>query len=122
MPLVSNRTERTVLTYTKLDFQKEWEWYFDEYSFRPVSKSAPLLVVTEAPTGKLVTHFFIVRRRPDLPNGGVNTTDNVIVPKDENIVYIPERCVKVEEGDRTACSAQQAAAARPGSKRPRGRE
>ena len=122
MPLVSNRTERTVLTYTKLDFQKEWEWHFDEYSFRPVSKSAPLLVVTEAPTGKLVTHFFIVRRRPDLPNGGVQTTDNVIVPTGENIVYIPERCIKVEEGDRTGCNAQQAASPRPASRHRRGRK
>jgi len=122
MPVTPNRTERTVLVYTKLEFQKEWEWDFDEYSFRPVSKSAPLLVVTEAPTGKLITHFFMVRRRPDLPNGGVNTTDNVIVPNGENIVYIPERCIKKEEGDFTSCSAQQAIFTRPGSKSLRGRK
>jgi hypothetical protein len=102
----SNRTERTVLTYVKLDFQSEWEYHFDEYSFRPVKDRAPLLVVTEAPTGSLVTHWFWVRRRPDLPNGGVNTTDNVIVPNGENIVYIPERCVKRAPGDHTTCGDQ----------------
>ena len=102
--LQSNRTERTVLTYVKLDFQDEWEYHFDEYSFRPVREKATLLVVTEAPTGSLVTHWFVVRRRPDLPNGGVNTTDNVIVPSHENIVYIPERCVKRAPGDQTKCA------------------
>src|SRR5262249_30116461 len=122
MPVTPNRTERTVLVYTKLEFQKEWEWDFDEYSFRPVSKSAPLLVVTEAPTGKLITHFFLVRRRENLPNGGVNTTDNVIVPNGENIVYIPERCIKVVEGDLTSCNAGQVTSGRPGSKPSRGRK
>ena len=102
--LQSNRTERTVLTYVKLDFQGEWEYHFDEYSFRPVRAQATLGVVTEAPTGSLVTHWFAVRRRPDLPNGAVNTTDNVIVPNGENIVYIPERCIKRAPGDQTSCS------------------
>jgi hypothetical protein len=100
----SNRTERTVLTYVKLDFQGEWEYHFNEYSFRPVRAQATLLVVTEAPAGSLVTHWFTVRRRPDLPNGGVQTTDNVIVPSGENIVYIPERCVRRAVGDQTQCS------------------
>jgi hypothetical protein len=100
----SNRTERTVLTYVKLDFQGEWEYHFDQYSFRPVRAQATLVVVTEAPTGSLVTHWFVVRRRPDLPNGAFNTTDNVIVPNGENIVYIPERCVKRVPGDQTACA------------------
>jgi hypothetical protein len=102
----SNRAERTVLTYVKLDFQSDWEYHFDEYSFRPVKDQAPLLVVTEAPTGSLVTHGFLARRRPDLPNGDVNTTDNVIVPNGENIVYIPERCHKRAPGDQTTCNDQ----------------
>jgi len=46
----SNRSERTVLTYVKVDFHGEWEYHFDEYSFRPVRETAELLVVTEAPT------------------------------------------------------------------------
>jgi len=99
----SNRSERTVLTYVKVDFHGEWEYHFDEYSFRPVRETAELLVVTEAPTGTLITHWFVVRRRPDLPGGGIVTTDNVIVPKGENIVYIPERCVRKEPGDQTEC-------------------
>jgi hypothetical protein len=94
---------RTVLTYAKVEFVGDWEYFFDEYSFRPVGRSGGLLVVTEMPTGTLVTHFFIVRRRPDLPNGAVNTTDNVIVPKGENIVYVPERCAKKTIGDMTTC-------------------
>jgi len=97
-----NRTARTVLTYVKLDFQGEWEYDYDEYSFRPVGTRATLLVVTEAPTGSLVTHWFVVRRRPS-PPGGVYPTDNVIVPKGENIVYIPERCVRRAAGDQTQC-------------------
>ena len=102
--LEPNRGARTVLTYVKLDFIGDWEYHFDEYSFRPVREKAELLVVTEAPTGTLVTHWFVVRRRPDPGGGGVYTTDNVIVPTGENIVYIPERCVKRAEGDHTTCS------------------
>jgi hypothetical protein len=99
----SNRSERTVLTYVKLQFQGEWEYDGDEYSFRPVDPRGELLVVTEAPTGSLFTYWFVVRRRPDLPGGGLVPTDNVVVPKYENIVYIPERCSRKEEGDRTEC-------------------
>jgi hypothetical protein len=44
-----------------------------------------------------------VRRRPDPGGGGIQTTDHVIVPAGENIVYIPERCVKRERGDLTEC-------------------
>lgn len=99
----SNRSEHTVLTYVKLQLQGEWEYNGDEYSFRPVDPRAELVVVTEAPTGTLVTHWFVVRRRPDPPGGGVVTTDNVIVPKYENIVYIPERCSRKEQGDQTEC-------------------
>jgi hypothetical protein len=90
MPLIPNRGPRTVLTYTKLEFQGDWEYYFDEYSYRPVKATAPLLVVTEAPTGFLTTHWFSVRRRPDPGGGGVYTTDNVIVPDKTNIVYSRE--------------------------------
>lgn len=103
--LKTNYAERTVLTYVKLDFQGPWEYYFDTYSFRPVDKRAKLLVVTEAPTGDLVTHWFVVRRRPS-PNSGVFTTDHVIVPREENIVYIPERCVRREKGDHTKCEGK----------------
>jgi hypothetical protein len=77
-------------------------------------------VVTEAPTGKLVTHWFLVRRRPDLPGGAINNTDDVMVPDGENIVYIPERCIKMAEGDFTC--AQHAASRRSSSKSPRGRK
>src|SRR5215475_1215199 len=31
-----DKSEITVLKYVKLDFRGLWEWYFDEYSFRPV--------------------------------------------------------------------------------------
>ena len=103
MPLIPNRGPRTVLTNTKLEFQGDWEYYFDEYSYRPIRPTAFLLVVTEAPTGFLTTHWFSVRRRPDPGGGGVYTTDNVIVPDKTNIVYIPERCVRREAGDKTTC-------------------
>ena len=103
MALVPNRGPRTVLTYTKLEFQGDWEYFFDEYSYRPVGRRAWLLVVTEAPAGSLMTHWFDVRHRPEPGGGGVFTTDNVIVPKTENIVYIPERCVRREPGDKTTC-------------------
>ncbi|MCW5978182.1 MAG: hypothetical protein KIT09_08895 [Bryobacteraceae bacterium] len=99
----SNRTERTVLTYRKLEFRGEWQYHFGEYSFRPLEPKAELLVVTEGATGVLETHWFTVHRRPDPPGGGVFTTDNVIVPKEENIVFVPERCAKREAGDHTAC-------------------
>jgi len=102
-PVMANRSARTVLTYVKLEFVGEWEYHFDTYSFRPVLRTGELLVVTEAPTGELVTHWFVVRRRPAPPGGGVFPTDNVIVPREENIVYIPERCVKREKGDHTTC-------------------
>ena len=46
--LKPNRSERTVLTYVKLDFVGDWEYHGDTYSFRPVARRAELLVVTEA--------------------------------------------------------------------------
>jgi len=98
---------RTVLTYVKLDFQGKWKYNGEKYSFRPVNESAVLLVVTEAPKGQLITHHFTVRRRQEDPNGR-NPTDNVIVPITENIVYIPERCVKKDDGDTTVCSNDDA--------------
>ena len=101
--LETNKAERTVLTYVKLEFRDEWDYRYGEYSFRPVADKAELRVVTEAPTGDLITHIFIVRRRPDPGGGGIQTTDHVIVPSGENIVYIPERCVKREKGDLTEC-------------------
>jgi hypothetical protein len=54
--LKMGRSERTVLTYVKADFVGDWEYHGDTYSFRPVARRAELLVVTEAPTGGLVTH------------------------------------------------------------------
>jgi len=97
------RAGRTVLTYVKVEFVGDWEYYGAEYSYRPVDRTGGLLVVTEMPTGTLVTHWFVVRRRPDLPNGAVNTTDGVIVPREENIVFVPERCAKRVNGDATTC-------------------
>jgi hypothetical protein len=97
------RSERTVLTYVKLDFVGDWEYHGDTYSFRPVARRAELLVVTEAPAGNLITHWFVVRRRPDPSGGGFIPTDGVVAPAMENIVYIPERCVKREKGDLTRC-------------------
>jgi hypothetical protein len=102
-----NRAERTVLVYRKLDFAGYWEYNFGEFSFRPVEEAAELRVVTEGAPGALETHTFIVRRRPDPPGGGILPTDNVIVPTGENIVYIPERCVKKEPGDTTECYPDQ---------------
>ncbi len=78
----------------------------DRTRIPPAKDKAELLVVTEAPTGKLITHYFIVRRRPDLPGGGYVKTDAVLVPTTENIVYIPEKCVWVREGDHTKCDPQ----------------
>jgi hypothetical protein len=106
MPILPhNRGERTVLSYVKLDFLGDWEYVGDDFSFRPVGVQADLLVVTEEPTGSLVTYWFVVRRRDSPPGGGPYPTDGVMVPKEENIVYIPERCVKREEGDKTECRA-----------------
>jgi len=102
--LIPGTAERTVLTYVKLDFSGQWEYHGADYSFRPAGRSAKLLVVTEAPTGQLITHYFVVRRRPDPSPSGVITTDGVVVPKYENIVYIPEKCVMVKKGDQTKCS------------------
>jgi hypothetical protein len=104
--LEMNATERTVLVYVRLAFYGKWEWAFEEYSFRPVGAvgaRAALGVVCEGATGTEQTHWFIVRRRPD-PPGGINTTDHVIVPTGENIVYVPERCVRRDDGDTTRCS------------------
>lgn len=95
---------RTVLTYVKLEFRGEWEYFCSNYGFRPAQEKAELLVVTEAPTGKLVTHYFVVRRRPDPSPSGFIPSDGVQVPEQENIVYIPEICVKVKDGDHTKCS------------------
>jgi hypothetical protein len=103
--LIPGVAERTVLTYVKLDFRGEWEYFISNYGFRPAKEKAELLVVSEAPTGNLVTHYFIVRRRPDPPPpNGIIPTDGVLVPEQENIVYIPETCIRVEKGDRTKCT------------------
>ncbi len=102
--LIPGVAERTVLTYVKVDFLGQWEYHGSDYAFRPVNRSAKLLVVTEAPTGQLITHFFVVRRRPDPSPSGTVTTDGVVVPRCENIVYIPEKCVMKKEGDHTKCS------------------
>jgi hypothetical protein len=99
-----NQTERTVLKYVKLEFRGEWEYHGDEFSFCPVKKAEELLVVVEAPVGSLETIWFLVQRRPD-PPGGFLTTDAVLVPKEQNIVYIPERCVRREKGDHTECAS-----------------
>ena len=96
---------RTVLEYVKLDFIGEWEYYFDEFSFRPVADKGDLIVVREGATGVMETYWFVVPRPPDLPGGGVDTTKNVIVPRQENIVYIPVRCSRRENGDHTKCEA-----------------
>jgi hypothetical protein len=101
--LKSNRGERTVLTYRKLEFAGDWEYFGDEYAFRPVGRTAELLVVTEGATGVLETHFFLVHRRPNPGPGSFLTTDGVIAPPTENIVYIPERCVRKAGGDLTKC-------------------
>jgi hypothetical protein len=124
MALIPNRGPRTVLKYTKLEFQGDWEYHFDEYSYRPVKPTAVLLVVSEAPTGFLTTHWFSVRRRPDPGGGGVYTTDNVIVPDKTNIVYIPERCVRREAGDKTTCGGPVLPTPRPddGTKRQKKRK
>ena len=94
---------RTVLEYVKLDFIGEWEYYFDEFSFRPVADKGDLIVVREGATGVMETYWFVVPRPPVLPGGGVDTTKNVIVPRQENIVYIPVRCSRRENGDHTKC-------------------
>src|SRR5205085_6665064 len=75
MTVPSNRGERTVLSYVKLDFLGDWEYTGDDYAFRPVGPEAELLVVTEEPTGSLVTYWFLVRRRADPPGGGSYDTD-----------------------------------------------
>ena len=98
-----NQTERTVLRYVKVEFRGAWEYSGDSWSFRPVKDEAELLVVIEAPTGQLETSWFVVRRRPDPPGGGFYSTDGVIVPREQNIVYIPERCTRREYGDHTEC-------------------
>jgi hypothetical protein len=99
----SNHGERTVLTYRKVQFIGDWEYFGNEYAFRPVGPRAELMVVTEGATGVLETHVFIVRRRPNPAPGAIQTTDGVIVPPTENIVYVPERCVEKRPGDLTSC-------------------
>ena len=102
--LVPGIAERTVLQYVKLDFIGAREYNGSDYGFRPAGKKAEFLVVTEAPTGTLITHYFIVRRRPDPSPSSRIPTDGVIAPERENIVYIPERCVKMVKGDQTECA------------------
>jgi hypothetical protein len=108
-PLRYNQAERTVLTYRKLEFGGDWESIgsnsdtVSENVFQPVRRQAELLVVTEGATGVLETHWFIVRRRPTDPHGMRYLNDGVIVPTGENIVCIPERCVKRADGDHTKC-------------------
>jgi hypothetical protein len=98
-----NRTERTVLKYVKLEFRGEWQCIGELFAFRPLAKAEELLVVVEAPVGRLETIWFLVQRRPDLPTGVAAPLDGVLVPREQNIVYIPERCVRREEGDHTEC-------------------
>jgi len=102
-----NAAERTVLVYVRLAFYGTWEYAGGQNSFRPVGREgtrAALAVVCEGATGTERTYWFVVRRRPDLPQSGFVTTDAVLVPPDENIVYVPELCFKRDDGDTTRCS------------------
>jgi hypothetical protein len=96
--------EITVLKYLKLEFRGEWRFDHDDYAYKPADREGgELIVVQEAPGGSLETYWFSVRRRED---AGVESA--VIAPREQNIVYIPELCVRREPGDRTECKEARA--------------
>lgn len=93
---------RLGVSHVKLDFRGEWESFPGPDEFRPVRRRAQLLVVSEAPMGTLVTHWASCAAGPTHPTPSGRPT-GVRVPREENIVYIPERCVKRQQGDHTTC-------------------
>jgi hypothetical protein len=98
--------EITVLKYLKLEFRGEWRFDHDDYAYKPTDREGgELIVVQEAPGGSLETYWFMVRRRED---AGVESA--VVAPREQNIVYIPELCVRREPGDRTECKEERSEA------------
>jgi hypothetical protein len=88
----------TVLQYVKLEFRREWRFDHDNYAYKPLEREGELIVLRESPVGGLETYWFSVQWRDE---AGVESA--VIAPREQNIVYIPELCVRREPGDHTEC-------------------
>jgi hypothetical protein len=88
----------TVLQYVKLEFRGEWRFDHDDYAYKPLEREGELIVLRESPVGTLETYWFRVQRRNDA--AGVESA--VIAPREQNIVYIPELCLRRAAGDHTS--------------------
>jgi hypothetical protein len=88
--------ETTVLQYVKLEFRGEWGFDYQNSAYMPADQSGELIVLRESPAGTLETYWFTVPRRD-----GAGVELAVIAPPVENIVYIPELCVRRKSGDHT---------------------
>jgi hypothetical protein len=80
----------TVMEFTFIEFDENWDRSGTvQYTARD---KAMLKVVAEDKTGNKTTYFFRVEK------GAV-----VLVSYSVNLVYIPEKCIRREDGDKTKC-------------------
>jgi hypothetical protein len=89
-------TYQTVIEFKHVDFDKSWNRSLlateRVVEYTPVEDRAQLQVVTEGATGTAITYFFEVPRE-----------EKVWVSIPENLVYIPAKCFRKENGDKTEC-------------------
>jgi hypothetical protein len=107
---VAARSQRTLMSFLKATMHGKWEG--GEAMFQPSLSpgKGELNVVTEMPSGKEMTHKFIVRRRPYYAPGIFYESDRVLVG--DKVILIPELCIERSPGDITGCDATPAPADR----------
>lgn len=85
--------EHTVLEFTYIEFQGDWSrapWMI--FAWYKADAAGEVIAVAEGATGAKTTYWY------KIPQG-----DEVWVSYSENLAYIPQRCVRREEGDQTRC-------------------
>ncbi|MFL6401843.1 MAG: hypothetical protein ACJ72J_19970 [Nitrososphaeraceae archaeon] len=87
---------QTVIEFRHVDFDKGWNRSLlgtdRVVEYTPLEDRAQLQVVTEGATGTPTTYFFEVPRE-----------EKVWVSIPENLVYIPAKCLRKQNGDNTQC-------------------
>lgn len=83
------------MQFTYIEFDDNWSRQFlDNYKLA-INDGASLVVVAEGATGGKSTYWFSVRKDEHVWIGG---TDG-----NENLVYIPSRCIRAQPGDQSSC-------------------
>ncbi len=84
-------TYQTALEFTYIEFDKNWT-SAGTVQYIATNDKAQLIVVAEGKTGVKTTYWF-----------QADKSDIVLVSDYANIVYIPQKCIRREAGDKTKC-------------------